>query len=210
MKTTFFYLEKSLKKLADDQCSSIAKGSIYHINHISIQPLTTVVSGGLTRYLMFNGSIYYVLYLHILPFYLVHQRYLPYYFDILFSSLLIGFLLQQLCKQNSWKEIKTGKCMIWVTGGSTTLHHWCVIQVILTQYLSYSQFILLLNTKQQVFYNVLWSSGICWKSGALIVIHSKKRNGFLLFSIVLRTLQLLITLEPLVQFRWGFQQNVLP
>ncbi len=39
-------------------------------------------------------------------------------------------------------------------------------------------------------------------------IQPKKRYGFLLFSIVLRTLQLLITLEPLVQFMWGFQQNV--
>ncbi len=35
-----------------------------------------------------------------------------------------------------------------------------------------------------------------------------KRNEFLLFSIVLRILQLLITLELLVQFRWVFQQNV--
>ncbi len=34
-----------------------------------------------------------------------------------------------------------------------------------------------------------------------------KRNVFLLFSIVLSILQL-ITLEPLVRFRWGFQQNV--
>ncbi len=31
---------------------------------------------------------------------------------------------------------------------------------------------------------------------------------FLLFSIVQRILQLLITLEPLVRFRWGFLQNV--
>ncbi len=36
-----------------------------------------------------------------------------------------------------------------------------------------------------------------------------KRNEFLLFnffSIVLRTVQLLITLEPLDRFKWGFQQ----
>ncbi len=37
---------------------------------------------------------------------------------------------------------------------------------------------------------------------------TRKRNAFLLFSIVLRILQLLIASEPLVQFRWGFQQNV--
>ena len=37
---------------------------------------------------------------------------------------------------------------------------------------------------------------------------ARKRNKFLLFSIVLRILQLLITLEPLDWFRWGFQQNV--
>ena len=37
---------------------------------------------------------------------------------------------------------------------------------------------------------------------------ARKRNAFLLFSIVLRIIQLLITLELLVWFRWGFQQNV--
>ena len=37
---------------------------------------------------------------------------------------------------------------------------------------------------------------------------ASKRNGISLFSIVLRTLQLLLTLEPLIYFRWGFQQNV--
>ena len=43
MQTTFFYLGKSLKKLADDQCSSITIDSIYHIKHLYIQPFTTVV-----------------------------------------------------------------------------------------------------------------------------------------------------------------------
>ncbi len=41
---TFFYSGRFLKKLADDQCSSISKGSIYHINHMDMQPFTTVVS----------------------------------------------------------------------------------------------------------------------------------------------------------------------
>ncbi len=36
----------------------------------------------------------------------------------------------------------------------------------------------------------------------------RKRNEFLSLSIVLRILQLLITLEPLVQFRWGFEQRL--
>ncbi len=43
MQTTFFYLGRILKKLADDQCSSITKGSIYHIKPTYIQPFTTVV-----------------------------------------------------------------------------------------------------------------------------------------------------------------------
>ena len=34
MQTTFFYLGRFLKKLADDQCSSITKGSIYYIKHM--------------------------------------------------------------------------------------------------------------------------------------------------------------------------------
>ena len=37
MQTTFFYRGRFLKKLADDQCSSITKGSIYCINDIYIQ-----------------------------------------------------------------------------------------------------------------------------------------------------------------------------
>ncbi len=74
MQTTFFYLERFLKKLAEDQCSFITKGSIYHIKHMYIQPFTTVVDWPEIGY--FNGSIYYVLYLQILCFYLVGQ-YLP-------------------------------------------------------------------------------------------------------------------------------------
>ena len=37
MQATFFYLGKFLKKLADDQCSSITKGSIYYMKHMNIQ-----------------------------------------------------------------------------------------------------------------------------------------------------------------------------
>ena len=37
---TFFHLGKFLKKLADDQCSSITKGSIFYIKHMYIQPKT--------------------------------------------------------------------------------------------------------------------------------------------------------------------------
>ena len=58
MQTTFFYLpEKFLKKLADDQYFSITKGSIYHIKHYV--HTNFYYSSGLTRILMFNGSIYY-------------------------------------------------------------------------------------------------------------------------------------------------------
>ncbi len=72
IQTTFFYLGRFLKKLADDQCSSITKGSIYHINHYV--HTTFYHSSGLTRNLMFNGSICYVLYLQILHFYLGRQQ----------------------------------------------------------------------------------------------------------------------------------------
>ncbi len=43
VQTTFFYLGRFLKKLADDQCSSITKFSIYHIKYMSIQPFTILV-----------------------------------------------------------------------------------------------------------------------------------------------------------------------
>ena len=40
---TFFYLKSFQKKLADDQCFSITKRSIYHTKHMYKQPFTTVV-----------------------------------------------------------------------------------------------------------------------------------------------------------------------
>ena len=43
MHNTSFYLERFQEKLADDQCSSITEGSIYHVSHVYIQPFTTVV-----------------------------------------------------------------------------------------------------------------------------------------------------------------------
>ena len=59
IRTTFFYLGKFLKELADNQCSSITKGSIYHIKHMSI---TTFYHGsGLTWHWASNWSICLVL-----------------------------------------------------------------------------------------------------------------------------------------------------
>ncbi len=43
MQTTFFYLERFLKKLVDDQYSSITKGSIYYSKHMYIQPFSMEV-----------------------------------------------------------------------------------------------------------------------------------------------------------------------
>ena len=43
LQTTFIYLGRFLKKLANDQSSSITKGSIYHVKHVYIQPCTTIV-----------------------------------------------------------------------------------------------------------------------------------------------------------------------
>ena len=76
MQITFFYLGRFLKKLSGDQCSSTTEGSIYHIKHLSMHPFTMGVDpgSGLTRNGTFNGSIYYVWYLHILRFYFVWQR----------------------------------------------------------------------------------------------------------------------------------------
>ncbi len=58
-----FTLGKFLKKLSDDQCSSITKDSIYHIRHIYVQLFTTVVDwpeiGSLMEvFTMFNSCRY--------------------------------------------------------------------------------------------------------------------------------------------------------
>ncbi len=55
----FSYLGRS-EKLGDDQCSSWTKGSIYHINHMSIQPFTTVVDWPETWCLMEVSGMLYI------------------------------------------------------------------------------------------------------------------------------------------------------
>ncbi len=60
MQTTFFYLERFLKKLAGDQCSSITKGSIFLIKHMYIQPFTTVVDWPKTECWMEVSTMFYI------------------------------------------------------------------------------------------------------------------------------------------------------
>ncbi len=55
---------------------------------------------------------------------------------------------------------------------------------------------------------VLRSSGISRKLAILIVRNSQKKKCISIVLYCFENLQLLITLEPLVRFRWGFQQNV--
>ena len=58
MQTTLFSLERFLKKLADDQYSSITKGSIYHI--LYIQPFTTIVDWAEIWRLMEVSTMFYI------------------------------------------------------------------------------------------------------------------------------------------------------
>ena len=57
-------------KIPEEKCSSMTKGSNYHINHMYIQPFTTIVDWPENWCLM---EVYYVLYLQILRFYLGQQ-----------------------------------------------------------------------------------------------------------------------------------------
>ncbi len=52
--STLFCLGKFLKKLADDQCRSITKGSIYYIKHMYIQPFSMKTDWPIN--LMLNGT----------------------------------------------------------------------------------------------------------------------------------------------------------
>ncbi len=63
---------------------------------------------------------------------------------------------------------------------------------------------LLLNYKCIAIYN----SGISRKSVALIVRYSQKKKCITFVFYCSENLSIVITLEPLVRFRWGFQQNV--
>ncbi len=57
-------------------------------------------------------------------------------------------------------------------------------------------------------HNVLRSSGISRKLGALIVRYSQKKKCISFVFYCFQNLSIAITLDPLVCFRWGFQQNV--
>ena len=72
MQTIFFYLERFLKKLADNQSSSITKGSINHINHMYIHPFTTVVVWPEIGCLMEVSIMFYAC--RYCVFYLVRQK----------------------------------------------------------------------------------------------------------------------------------------
>ena len=48
------------EKLADDQCSSITKGSIYHIKRMYIHPFTTVVDWSEMWHLMEVSTMFYI------------------------------------------------------------------------------------------------------------------------------------------------------
>ncbi len=63
IESIFFCLGRFVKKLADDQCSSIIIGSIFHSKHYV--HATFYHGSGLTWNWILNGSIYYAWYLHI-------------------------------------------------------------------------------------------------------------------------------------------------
>ncbi len=56
--------------------------------------------------------------------------------------------------------------------------------------------------------NVLQSSGISWKLAALIERYTQKKGCISFVFYCFENLSIVITLESLVRFRWGFQQNV--
>ncbi len=94
MQTTFFYLGRFLKKIADDQSFSISKGSIYHIKHVH----TAFYYGkGLAQNWAFNGSTYRVWYVHILYFDYVWQNAVdPYQVDDRLADRWMHFLLSEI------------------------------------------------------------------------------------------------------------------
>ena len=60
MQSTFFCLEKFLKKLADNECSSVAKGSIYYIKHMYIQLFSMEVDWPEIWGLLEVSTIFYI------------------------------------------------------------------------------------------------------------------------------------------------------
>ncbi len=70
--STFFYLRNFLKKLADDQCSSITKGSIYYIKGMYKQPFSMEMDWPEIGRFMEVTTVYYVC--TYMRFYFVLQK----------------------------------------------------------------------------------------------------------------------------------------
>ncbi len=68
--------------------------------------------------------------------------------------------------------------------------------------------ILALKSLRKCVANVLRSSGVSWKSGALIVRHSQKKECISFVLYCFEKPSIAIPLEELVWFLWGFLQNV--
>ena len=66
--TTFFYLGRFQKKIPDDQCSSITKGSIYQIKHMAIQPFTMGVDSPEIGCLMEVSILFHIINAHTADF----------------------------------------------------------------------------------------------------------------------------------------------
>ncbi len=119
MQTTFFYLERFLKKLADDQCSSITKGSITYIK----------VYGGLIVNRKFNGSIFYVLYLQILCFYLVEQnKWVSFLTAKVFILLLFFITIQERVERTNINAIMDVVYQPTISAMETTIAGICLMK----------------------------------------------------------------------------------
>ena len=56
----YFLLPKIPEEIADDHCSSITKGSTYHIKHMSIEPFTVGVDRAEIWHLMEVSTMFYI------------------------------------------------------------------------------------------------------------------------------------------------------
>ncbi len=106
-------------------------------------------------------------------------------YDILFKqSLSFSLDIVKLFKHQYYQH---DKCLPWVSHESTEN---------------------IINLVNFWTYVLMLSSGIIWKLEALIMRYSQKEECISFVFYCFENLPIAITMEPLVLFKWGFQQNV--
>ena len=103
IQTTFFSCWRFIKKLAENQCSSITKGNIYHIKHIHTTFTMVVdwpeIECSMEVFTMFDICTYFLFALYCTTYCKLLLA------DYLIDSLLLGYYLVMVMIHSPWQPV---------------------------------------------------------------------------------------------------------